>query len=43
VLPADYITPEQSVMLVIAWLNAQFLDNRYEKRIEIIDSWGGLK
>ncbi len=43
VLAADYITPEQAVLMVIAWLNAQFLDNRYEKRIEIIDSWGGIK
>jgi ribose 5-phosphate isomerase B len=43
VLPADYITPEQSVAMVIAWLNAQFLDEQYEKRLEMIDAWGGLK
>lgn len=43
VLPADYISPEEAVYMVIAWLNAQFLDNRYEKRIELIDSWGGIK
>jgi ribose 5-phosphate isomerase B len=41
-LPADYITPEQAVEMVIIWLNAQFLDDRYESRIEMIDKWGGL-
>jgi len=43
VLPADYCSPKESVEMVITWLNAQFLDNRYEKRIEMIDKWGGLK
>lgn len=42
VLPADYMTPQQSVEVVVAWLTADFLDNRYEKRLNIIDSWGGL-
>ncbi len=41
-LPADYITPEQAVEMTIVWLNAQFLDNRYQERIEMIDRWGGL-
>ena len=42
-LPADYITPEQSVEMVNAWLNAQFLYNRYQKRIDMIDALGGIK
>jgi len=41
-LPADYLTPQEAVKLVIVWLNAQFLGDRYQKRIEMIDSWGGL-
>ena len=43
VLAADYCTPKEAVEMVIVWLNAQFLDNRYEKRIEMIDKWSGLK
>jgi ribose 5-phosphate isomerase RpiB len=42
VLPADYMSPQESAELVNIWLNAQFLENRYEKRLNIIDSWGGL-
>lgn len=41
-LPTDYVNPEQSVQLTIIWLNAQFLADRYEKRIKMIDVWGGL-
>lgn len=41
-LPTDFVSPEESVQLVITWLNAQFLNDRYQKRIEMIDSWGGL-
>lgn len=42
VIPADYMTPQESAEAVIAWLNAEFRDERYEKRLNIIDSWGGL-
>lgn len=42
VLPSDYITDQQAVEMVIAWLSAPFLDERYEKRIEMIDEWKGL-
>lgn len=42
-LPADYITPEQAIEIVIVWLNAEFLGGRYQKRIAMIDNWGGLK
>lgn len=42
-LPADYLTPEQSIELVIAWLEAKFRGERYAQRINTINSWGGLK
>ncbi len=42
-IAADYVTPEQAVEMVIVWLNAQFLGDRYQKRIAMIDKWGGLK
>ena len=42
VLPADYITPVQACNMVEAWLNAQFLHDRYQKRIDQIDAWKGL-
>jgi len=41
-LPADYITPEQSIEIVIAWLEAHFRGDRYAERIATINSWGGL-
>lgn len=41
-LPADYLTAQECGEIITAWLNAPFLDNRYEKRLEMIDSWGGL-
>jgi ribose 5-phosphate isomerase B len=42
-LPADFLTPEQAVQLVMIWLNAQFKGDRYQKRIEMINKWSGLK
>lgn len=41
-LPTDFVNPEEAVQLTIVWLNAQFLGDRYEKRIKMIDTWGGL-
>lgn len=41
-LPTDYVNPQEAVRLTIIWLNAQFLGDRYEKRIKMIDTWGGL-
>lgn len=41
-LPADYITPAQAVAMVDAWLQAQFLQGRYQERIAMIDQWKGL-
>ena len=41
-LPADYITPQQAIEITLVWLNAQFKGNRYQKRIDMINAWGGL-
>ncbi len=38
VLPADFITHEQAVASVIAWLGATFKGNRYAERLMVIDS-----
>lgn len=37
VLPADYLTPQQMLGMVDAWLSASFLGGKYEKRIAMID------
>lgn len=42
VLPADFLTPEQAVQLVLVWLNAQFKGGRYAQRLQMIDTWSGL-
>lgn len=41
-LPADYITPEHSIEIVNAWLEAQFRGGRYAQRLASINLWGGL-
>ena len=38
VLPADFISPEQAITTVRAWLNATFKGEHYQKRLEMIDS-----
>lgn len=42
VLPADFISFYQAADMVQAWLIASFLGGRYQRRIDTIDSWGGL-
>jgi len=42
VLPADFISNDMSVAMIKAWLGATFLGNRHQKRIDIIDSFGGV-
>lgn len=42
VLPADFISPEHAVRLVIVWLNAQFKAGRYLDRLHMIDACSGL-
>ncbi len=38
VIPADYVTPEQVVSMVNAWLQAKFLGGRHQERIDMIDA-----
>lgn len=42
-LPADFITADQAVEMVTAWICAQFLGDRYQLRIDMIDHVGGVK
>lgn len=37
VIPADYVTSEQAVKMVEAWLGARFLGGRHEHRLMMID------
>jgi len=39
VLPADFISHEQSVAMIAAWLQTEKLDGKYKKRIEMIDKF----
>jgi len=38
VLPADFVTNQQAVAMVSAWLIAKFAGGRYQERIEKVDS-----
>lgn len=38
VLPSDFVSKEQSVEMVIAWLQARFKEGRYQERLDMIDS-----
>jgi len=42
VLPADFISPEQAVTMITAWLQASFQEGRHRKRVEQINSLGGV-
>lgn len=42
VLPADYVIKEQAVAMIQAWLEASFEGGRHQRRIDEIDSCGGL-
>jgi ribose 5-phosphate isomerase B len=42
VLPADYVSSEQVVAIIDAWLAADFLGDRYQKRVDLIDALGGV-
>ncbi len=37
VLPSDYISPDQAVAMIRAWLATEFLVGRYAERINMID------
>jgi len=38
VLPADYVTLDESIAIIDAWQNAQYKAGRYEDRIALLDS-----
>jgi ribose 5-phosphate isomerase B len=40
VLPVDFITQEESVRIIQAWLHAKFKGGRYQDRIKQIDTSG---
>ena len=42
VLPADYLTADQSVKMINAWLAAKFEGGRHQRRIDEINSFGGI-
>ena len=39
VLPSDFIADEQSILIVRAWLQAEFKGGRYQKRLAMIDEF----
>jgi len=42
VLGSDFVSDEQAVKMVAAWLTAEFKGGRYQRRIDMIDKWGGI-
>jgi ribose 5-phosphate isomerase B len=38
VLPSDFVSKEQAVEMVVAWLNAHFKEGRYQERLDMIDN-----
>lgn len=39
VLPSDFVSPDQSLQMIHAWLNATFKEERYRARINLIDNY----
>ncbi len=39
VLPADYISDQQAIVMIDAWLSTPFKGGRYQERLEQIDEW----
>ncbi len=39
VIPADFVTRDQALEMVSAWVEADFLGGKYQKRIDLIDSF----
>jgi len=37
VLPSDYVSPDQAVAMIRAWLETEFLAGRYAERVNMID------
>jgi len=42
VLPADYLDNTQAVLIIQAWLDAEFLGGHYQKRLEQLDSFSNF-
>lgn len=42
VLPVDYISHQQAITMVSAWLTATFKGGRYAQRIEQVNALGGI-
>ncbi len=38
VLPADYVSNDEALRIILAWLHAEFKHDRYEKRIAMINA-----
>jgi len=43
VLPADFVSPEESVDIIEVWLTAQFKGGHYQNRIDTINALGGIR
>lgn len=43
VIPSDFVSKQEAVAMVRAWLGATFRGGRYQERITMIDALGGLK
>jgi ribose 5-phosphate isomerase B len=43
VIPSDYVTVKDVFEMTQAWLMAEMLGERHQKRIEMIDALGGVK
>lgn len=37
VLPTDFVSGEQAILILRAWLRAQFKNGRYQERLDMID------
>lgn len=42
VIPSDFVTPAESIPIILSWLNGTFKGGRYADRIRMIDEWKGL-
>ncbi len=38
VVPSDFVSAEQSVAMIKAWLEAEFLGGRYQERLDMVDA-----
>lgn len=42
VLPSDFVTQEQAIAIVHAWLKAECKQGRYQDRLNMVDAFGGV-